>query len=226
MMQSLQIIFSDKTRTNTILLVIFYLVGIVGIYLAPAQFSALTPFNLVISAILIAVGHIKINQKTILVIAVVWLASYFLEMLGTNTGHIFGNYLYGDSLGIKALNTPVIIGLNWIITCYCSIQVANWILSKKEKTSALFSNKLMLSITAAAFMVFLDIFIEQVASVLDFWHWENDIIPLQNYVAWFFFGFVFCYGIIYSKIIQPNKMGLRLYFIQLLFFIILNIIFH
>jgi putative membrane protein len=30
-------------------------------------------------------------------------------------------------------------------------------------------------------MTALDYFVEPVAMALGFWHWENDVIPLQNY---------------------------------------------
>jgi hypothetical protein len=43
-------IIKDKTRSKPVLLLIFYAVGIAGIWLAPEQFSMLTPFNLFISA--------------------------------------------------------------------------------------------------------------------------------------------------------------------------------
>jgi putative membrane protein len=34
-------------------------------------------------------------------------------------------------------------------------------------------------------MTALDYFVEPVAMALGFWHWENDVIPLQNYMMWF-----------------------------------------
>tara|TARA_B110000971_G_scaffold89247_1_gene91740 strand:+ start:111 stop:335 length:225 start_codon:yes stop_codon:yes gene_type:complete len=34
-------------------------------------------------------------------------------------------------------------------------------------------------------MVLLDLLIEQFALELDFWSWENNIIPFSNYLDWF-----------------------------------------
>ena len=43
-----------------------------------------------------------------------------LNITGANTGLIFGNYTYGNILGMKVLGVPLIIGLNWFIVMYCA----------------------------------------------------------------------------------------------------------
>ena len=43
----------------------------------------------------------------------------------------------------------------------------------------------MVPIFGAALMVALDFFIEPVAPVFDYWHWNAGFAPLRNYIDWF-----------------------------------------
>lgn len=218
---NLKQILSDKTKLNTALLIIFYSVGLAGMIVSKEIFSKLTPFNLMLSAFLMLYGHALVNRNFIINAIFVWISAWLLEMTGTTTGRIFGSYTYGDALGIKLMDTPVIIGLNWLIVCYCSIQVAHAVL-KKYPLQNVRAAQIALALFAGLFMVVLDLFIEPVAHKLDFWHWQNNQIPLQNFTAWFCFGTAFCFWMIKSGMMQNNIMGLRLYIVQLVFFGFLN----
>jgi putative membrane protein len=53
-------------------------------------------------------------------------AGFFIEAIGVNTGLIFGNYVYKTTLGWKFLETPLIIGVNWILlTCSVVYSIEN-----------------------------------------------------------------------------------------------------
>jgi putative membrane protein len=39
-------------------------------------------------------------------------------MLGVHTGILFGNYKYGNALGLKLNDVPILIGINWFIVVY------------------------------------------------------------------------------------------------------------
>jgi putative membrane protein len=145
-------------------------------------------------------------------------ASYSLEYVGVNTGLIFGKYTYGESLGIKIGNTPLLIGINWIIVVYSSLHLVQTA-SKKLNIKV---NALTAAAIGGLLMVILDLLIEQVAPKLDFWAFENLEVPLQNYTAWFFFGFTFCFWLIKIGLISDNPIGWRVYIIQMVFFAILN----
>jgi putative membrane protein len=70
-------------------------------------------------------------------------------------------------------------------------------------------------------MVGLDLIIEQVAPLCNFWYWKNGIIPLQNYIAWFIISFLIAL-IVQKHLCSPkNKVAFSFYFIQLFFFLIL-----
>lgn len=202
-----------------LLLIIFYSVGVAGILNNPIEFAKLTPFNLILTAFLLFKMH---PQKDILFytnLLFVFMGAWFLEMMGVTTGLIFGLYQYGSSLGPKINQTPILIGLNWIIVAYSSIYLVQAIAIKykwklNEITGALF---------AAIFMVILDILIEPVAPKLDFWTWQNNLIPVQNFTAWFFFGFTFCFWMLKGGMLKNNPMAIRVYLTQLVFFLILNV---
>jgi putative membrane protein len=147
------------------------------------------------------------------------LASFLLEYVGVNSGLIFGHYTYGNALGPKLGSTPLMIGINWVIVVYSSLQLVQTISTKlKVKLNALTGAGL-----AALAMVALDLLIEPLAPKLDFWEFNNLQVPLQNYTAWFFFGFIFCYWLIKAGVLKNNPMGWRVYLVQFVFFLILNL---
>jgi putative membrane protein len=148
-----------------------------------------------------------------------FLAAFSLEYVGVNTGLIFGKYAYGESLGIKVGSTPLLIGVNWIIVVYSSLHLVQTV-SKKLNIKL---NALLASAIGGFLMVLLDVLIEPIAPKLDFWAFENLAVPIQNYTAWFFFGFMFCFWLIKTGIISDNPIGWRVYLIQIAFFSILNI---
>lgn len=204
----------------TLILVIFYLVGLVGISLNPIDFARLTPFNILLTTFLLFKMHPGKDLLFYLNLFFVFCGAYFLEMIGVQTGSIFGSYKYGEALSWKLNETPVIIGFNWVIVAYSSIQTVHLLalrfkLKLKELSGALF---------AALLMVILDVLIEPVAPKLDFWSWQNNLIPLQNYTAWFFFGFAFCYWLLKAGMLRSNPMAWRIYLVQLVFFALLNIL--
>jgi putative membrane protein len=135
-------------------------------------------------------------------------------MLGVQTGKIFGSYYYGYALGYKLKHVPVIIGLNWVMLTLATQSIA-----------LKFSNKLYISAALGAIlMVALDILIEPVASKYQFWHWQNNEIPLQNFVAWFVISFFFQGVGSVMKFEKENKMASFILVLQFIFFALLNII--
>lgn len=205
----------------TLILIIFYLVGLVGIGLNPAKFVLLTPFNLALTAFLLFKLHPDKDLLFYINLLFVFVGAWFLEMIGVTTGTIFGNYTYGEALGFKLNQTPIIIGLNWIIVAYSSLQLVQT-LSIKFKLKL---PEIAGALAAAFFMVLLDFLIEPLAPKLNFWTWQNNSIPLQNYTAWFFFGFAFCYWMLKGGMLKNNPMGWRVYLAQFVFFAVLSIIF-
>jgi bisanhydrobacterioruberin hydratase len=205
-----------NSRIVSLIVYIFYAVGIAGI-LHPSTFSYFTgliPFVILSSLVLLLLYHNGTSGlKLSYIFSFIFTVGFFIEVAGVNTGIIFGNYQYGHSLGFKVFNTPVIIGLNWVLLIYLSASIL-------QKTNLHSAIKVFLS---SLIMVFYDLFLEQVAPIMDMWRWENNEIPLQNYFAWFVISLFFHALVNTFKMKLDNKIAPALLISQLLFFIILSI---
>ena len=209
-----------KENIAIIILIILYAVGLIGSTVFRIDLIKLTPINLMISAAILFYFHQPKNAMFWIWTSGVFQAGYILELLGVTTGRIFGQYFYGNNLGFKIADVPVIIGLNWVMLCYVSMHICKIVLNK------IVPNKNVHMMTKAAlgalFMLIIDIFIENIAPQLDFWYWKNNVVPIQNYTAWYIFSFVFIF--IYHQLDLPltNKIAPWLYGLQLAFFVGLN----
>lgn len=194
------------------LLLIMHIVGIIGL-LSPFQeyFRLLTPFNLLVSAFLLWLNHTDRSRSFLVFALLSIILGYVVEVIGVQTGIIFGAYSYGSTLGPKLFDVPVIIGLNWLLIIYSigvltgSIAMPAWL-------------RILLGATLA---VFVDMLIEPVAIRFDFWSWEQSIVPLRNYLGWFIVSSILLTLFHWFKIKTDNKAALPYYFIQLFFFLIL-----
>jgi putative membrane protein len=179
------------------------------------NFILLTPLNLLASLGLILWNHTTWNAVFLRISLFCFFAGLIAEMIGTNTGLIFGTYDYGKSLGFKVLNVPLMIGVNWLMLIYAAVAAINELSPKLHFVwKALFS---------AILMVGLDLLIEPVAMKHDFWYWKNNVIPFKNYVDWFFLSFILLL-IFHRFLFLKNKTAIALFGSQLLFFLILNLL--
>ena len=104
---------------------LFHLTGVIGIlYFDSKWFLSATPINLSISFILLIIVCWK-TPKFLYILSLSFLIGFFSEYLGVNYGLIFGNYVYGSSLGIKIYDVPILIAANWSIVTICSASISN-----------------------------------------------------------------------------------------------------
>jgi putative membrane protein len=193
------------------IIIIFYLVGFTGLTMPSTRpfFIHLTPFALLLSSLVVGLFHSKFSAKTILVFIFIYAASFMVELIGVNTGSIFGHYSYGHGLGVKLFNTPLIIGLNWLLLVYVSnsiMELSNW--------------PLILKVIGASFLLLAyDLLLEQVAPQLAMWTFSEHTVPVQNYVAWFVLALLFSLLMKLLKINTKNRIAPVVFGIQILFFI-------
>lgn len=197
---------------------LFFVIGIIGIKINP-EFAKLTPFHLLLNFILFIYSFEQRNHFFYVQVMLLFAAGYMLELVGVQTGLLFGNYNYLNNLGPKIADTPLLIGVNWVLVSFSSISLVEWFAQKYK----LRFNQLTASFLGGFLMVLTDFFIEPIAPMLGFWEWQQGLIPLQNYTAWFFFGFVFCYWIIQQQLHNKSRYAAFLYVLQLLFFVSLNV---
>ncbi|MEY3053475.1 MAG: hypothetical protein RLY31_3260 [Bacteroidota bacterium] len=169
-----------KTRLTWLVLLVTHLVGIVTVrVLGRTDILDLTPLQLLSCFGLLIWNHPEgPGRRLWQFLAVAFLTGYWVEVAGVATGRIFGSYSYGDILGPKILETPLLIGVNWAMLVYAGNCLANrW----TGRRSGLFFR----AMAGAVFPVALDILLEPVAIAYGMWSWESATPPLQNYLGWF-----------------------------------------
>lgn len=202
-------------RVAKIIIVLWYLVGIAGFLIHPLRplFQVLTPFGMIAAAILLLYFHKPKNLKNWLIFAGIALVGFFVELIGVNTQVLFGHYEYENALGFKLWNTPLVIGLNWLVLIYCIASLA-----------AKIRNTWYFPIVGALAMVAFDWLMEPVAMNTGMWSWVDGAIPLKNYTDWFLIsGFLFLL-IRILKVEIGNKIAPVLLAMQLVFFLVLNLL--
>lgn len=216
---------TERYRKITFIVVILmYIVGTIGLLIPATQpyFKLVSPSNLWISLILLLLFHKDFNKSFVVITIIIFLTGFFVEVLGVNTGIIFGKYWYGQTLGTKLFEVPLVIGANWLLLIYCSsVVVINLfeIFTKYLSNNFFLNHPFIKAIFASILMVFLDYLIEPVAVSLDFWHWESEKIPVQNFQAWFLVAFILNYLFLKSKFLKSNPLAGLLLFLQFFFFI-------
>ena len=201
-----------------ILLIVFFSVGVAGTALDLSRdiFIRLTPLALLLClSALLAFHRSDAPGKDLLIFGTILTAGFLVETAGVNSGKIFGNYAYGEGLGLKIFNTPLLIGVNWVVLTY---------------STAIIVDKLtvpgVLRIPAAsALMVLYDLIMEQVAPVMRMWSFEN-AIPAQNYLMWFVVAAIFHTMILIAGLRFSNRIAPFIFIIQGIFFLILYLIFR
>ena len=204
--------YGISTNLICILIIwIFHLSGILGILYGNSEwFINLTPLNLSVSFFLLVYIN-KSHFKTIIFIISCFFVGMISEILGVNFGVIFGNYKYGEALGFKFFDVPLLIGANWaILTISCS-----------ALSATLFDSKFIKIIIGVFLMVMLDAVIEPIAPVLDFWEFDGGKVPLKNYLGWVIVAFPLncIYHILNIKV--SGSFTHHLYILNILFFSIL-----
>lgn len=208
--------FVTQHTTIALLLIVFYTVGVVGMLLPATNsyFLQLTPLALILSFVVLALSdESKQRTKLIAYLFFIYFTSYAIEVVGVRTGLLFGEYVYGENLGVKLWDTPLIIGANWFFLVYTTAAIF-------EKTKLSATLKVVL---ASASMLVYDVVMEQVAPALDMWSWKHVAVPFQNYFTWFLIAVAFHVGLKLLKIQIKNGLALAVLLCQFIFFVLLFI---
>lgn len=208
-------LFLENRRWVFLIIIIWYGVGVIG-YLIPGLkplFQLLTPLGLLVAAILLMVYHHPKNTKSWIAFGLVVVISFLAEVIGVNTHRLFGHYEYGVALGPKLWNTPLVIGLNWLILIYCISALTKQI-----------RERWYFPLVGALVMVAFDFLMEPVAVETGMWSWQGGIIPVKNYLDWFLVSGLLFLMIRILKVEFHNQIALVLFSMQGVFFLALNII--
>jgi len=203
---------SNKIYLSVFFIFLFNIIGAVALCFPSLRevILKLTPLNLLLILGMFLYANNDFSLSFLKTILVVFIIGYFIEALGVRFKFIFGEYYYGETLGLKILNTPLIMGVNWLTLSVSTFGIAAYI----------FKPKILIVVAASVLMVLTDMLIEPISARLDFWHWKNSVIPTQNYIAWFLFSLII-QSIILKFDAKPKPfLCFALLGSQILFFII------
>lgn len=203
-------------KYSIVIIYILYGVGVIGHSTSGLYDTMifLTPFTLLLTGLFVLYLSIYNRSKVMLIwVSITYLVTFSLEVFGVETGFIFGNYQYGNSLGLKLFDVPLIIGFNWVMVILGTIAIVKLF---TDKTSYLL-------LVAPLLALLFDFLLEPIAIKLDYWIWDNNIIPIQNYAAWYFIALFSVYFFYKLEIRFNIKYSAHYYIAQFLFFILLSI---
>ena len=171
------------------------------------------------------------NMNGVLFLFFTFCAGFIIQAIGVNTvyiekkvffgGYPFGPFVYGSALGPKLWNTPLLIGINWLILIYCiGILLKNLSYSKVQK-----------SLLGASMLVLYDIVLEPMAKRNEMWFWltkkdplsHYNPVPLQNYAGWFLFSFLMLIYFYNAKAKIRNPIAPAVFIIMFFFLVALHI---
>ena len=196
------------------MIIVWYMVGIIG-FTIPAlkpMMQLLTSLGMVMATVILMIFHEPAKLKSWLMFSGIALTGFLVELIGVNTGRLFGHYEYGVALGPKLWNTPLVIGLNWLVLIYCITTLLNPI-----------RRRWYFPLAGALMMVAFDFLMEPVAMDTGMWQWADGMIPVKNYMDWLIVSGLLFLLIRLFKVEFTNRIALLLLMMQAMFFLVLNL---
>ena len=144
-------------------------------------FLSSTPYVLTMTLFLLIVNN-TIDKKFLLRLFFIFLLGLTVEIVGVNFSIFFGEYKYGENLGVKIFDVPIVIGFNWVLLIILTGNFANRIFPKSIIGKVL---------SGSTMMILLDLLIEISAPKLDYWEFAINPVPFSNYFWWFVFSILF-----------------------------------
>ena len=177
-------------------------------------FLSTSPFAILITFILLVLNYDFKQKGFISALISIISIGFLVEFLGVNYDLFFGSYEYGDNLGYKIGGVPIIMSINWLVLIFLTGSFAEKIIPNFLPLKVLFASLLM---------VFLDVLLEICAPKLDYWKFNDEVVPMSNYNSWFIISAVCLY--IYFKLIKDKEYALsnNLLVIHFAFFGLLSV---
>jgi putative membrane protein len=192
---------------------IFFSVGIVGMGLPWTReiFVRLVPLTFIVCLAVLAIADQTRNPRLYWVSGIIFVTGWLVEALGVNTGVLFGEYAYSLHMGPAIAGTPLVMGLSWLMMLYLTVSVV------QEVTMHPYYRPVL----AAVLMVVFDFLLEPAAIWMKMWYWEGGKVPIMNYIMWFLVSLVLASLFPILKIRIRNRLALRLYVAQMVFFLMI-----
>ena len=198
-----------RQQTLIITSAFFLLAGVVQYALGLTYVLSLTPIVIgLLTALTVWFWDAPAKNRVYLAITAIAIGM-IVEIIGVNSGLIFGNYSYGPLLGLKIFGVPLLIGITWLLVTLSAWQIVS------------FSNlgKFAKIIVASGLVVMFDLVLEQFATAYSLWAWQDAVIPLKNYITWFVVGAVIVtFYAYFAKQKVPSIFGASMLPLMALFF--------
>ena len=221
----------SKYQVATFIALLFHAIGLIGILFFNKEFFInTTGLNLLLMFALIMYTQQNKNLPFYIFIFIAFTLGIVVELIGTETGLLFGNYAYGKALGPTIKNVPWVIGINWFMIIYCCGITMKTLLHKmmnavsaENKISTPMLKTISVIVDGATLAVAFDWMMEPVAMKLGYWNWvPDDIVPMYNYVCWFVVSLLLLFIFHHFKFNKENKFAVHLLLIQAMFFLLLR----
>ena len=165
---------NDKKELRSFSIFIVWLLNISGFFGILSKekdfFLSASPYVLSITLFLIIVNNF-LDKKFLIKLFLIFSLGLTVEILGVNYSFFFGEYQYGDNLGIKFFDVPLVIGFNWVLLIIITGNFASMIFSKSIMGKVVFGSIMM---------ILLDLLIEISAPKLDYWEFSVHPVPFSN----------------------------------------------
>jgi bisanhydrobacterioruberin hydratase len=230
--QTIESISQNKIQWATGIALLIHSVGLLGmIWIDKLLFARMTSLNLLLMFFLIIWSQPEKKFSFYIFVLISFLGGMISEMIGVQTGLLFGLYTYGPIMGFQFANVPLIIGLNWFVVLYSALATVHFFMDNLFLKAGLLKAVSSCSpinikriFVGALLAVFFDWVMEPVAMKLGFWTWAGDgQIPLLNYLSWFLIATIFLSIFRVLKIKPDNIFAVHLFLIQIMFFLLLRI---
>ena len=170
----------------------------------------LTPFNLLTLLVLFYWANDNRKKSFIFTLSLIFSFGFLVELVGVHHKFVFGDYTYGNALGLKIFQTPLIIGVNWVNLSLACFGISSFFVK----------HNFLIALIASLLMVLTDFIIEPLSGLLDFWYWSGNQIPLQNYIGWFFVSLLIQLFLVKLKVKLKIQLCFALLISQIIFFVI------
>ena len=198
------------------LVLLFHITGFLGLAFSQdkAFYLRYTPLTLLLTTGLLAAFQPERGLTFWLFVVQAFLLGMVAEVVGTNTGILFGHYTYGATLGPQYMGAPWLIGLNWVMVTYLGGVLAAYL-------PIPWWGRVLVG---TVLMVGFDLCMEPVAGRYDFWHWTGHIIPRNNFRDWAVLALVMQLLFVRTPFPKRNPLVPLVYLAQLLFFFGLSLL--
>ncbi len=202
-------------------IVILHLVGLVGVAAGWSDWIwPLTPLNLMVAG---GVALWMAWEQRTWWWGVVALSGYAAEVVGVQTGWLFGTYSYGEVLGPKVGGVPMLLGWMWLLL----LQGSRFAVGGRAVQAAV----------GASVMTAVDALIEPVAIRAGWWAWADveatwwgwkgvewwgQTVPYWNFVSWWVVSFVLL--LCAPQRAEHPRVWRGLLAVMAVFFLVLNLI--